>query len=503
MFGGHARGYLSIGPTNVPLLGGLVLISCRGRVLIGWGRGWLARSPEPIPPPQATTSLRSDRFRPDRVAESGQRGTFVKSLARSLQTVLLSVLGALVLATGARAGALGGVASAALDALLVVVGDPGSCPQASTCSKARISFEKARALQGDSSRALSEVAKGIGLLEKAGLVSGPLGDAVQALAAAMNGEVAMHHDLATDQVEQLCSSVRSAALKKFVKPEVELQRAQALLSGGAWSLGLKSLSKAEKGLDSGERTTLAQAARCRPKPCVGGGYVAFTPGPPGNPSLTLIPIDKGTNACFQIDGLLELAGTICFAFQSLSRFAFAGDLASSDETVSLNGTSTLTSCTDSAGWVRVSKVALSLSARSPELGSGRGRASFSAMPPTVSFLGSLLPVPPGALELRVGDVMEEPQVHLAARVISLSASATCSARHEVVAIEPVSVLAGVFTAARVDSTVSCDAVVDGEIESSVLTATTWLASEVGQVRVEVEEDGSPLIALELSSYQIP
>ncbi len=77
-------------------------------------------------------------------------------------------------------------------------------------------------------------------------------------------------------------------------------------------------------------------------------------------------------------------------------------------------------------------------------------------------------------------------------------SEICSGVAEVTAIETIGVPAGSFTAARVEETVDCTEDFKGR---GVIT--TWIASEVGMVRMEVRVGGSIEESFELTSFEIP
>jgi hypothetical protein len=394
--------------------------------------------------------------------------------------------------------------ASALDGLSLTLASP-SCTHRVCPSGARhVAAALAAARKGQLTRALSTSAGAVAALERAHLVTGDLAAWVQELAGASDEAAAVEADFLDELLLDLCSSVRTAARKAKVRPDASLTRAREQVNAQLWSAALRSYSSALGSYASTIQSAQNGLARCRPRPCRTDDFVSFVPGLPQNPALGLVPPDRGTRLCYSDAVLGETEGTVCVGFTGLTTLTIDGEISSPDlgGTARLSGRASVTSCTDSRGWVRIERSTQSLTLRANGR-TARLPISFSCRPPTVSFLSVLLPSPPSALEMRVGDRMSEPALQCVLRVLNIPARADCTAFHEVAAIEDVTVPAGTFEAVRIDSDIVCETEVDGFTETTSQQTSTWLASELGQVKVEVREDGNTLVDLELTSFQLP
>lgn len=310
---------------------------------------------------------------------------------------------------------------------------------------------------------------------------------------------------------ELCSAFRTKLEKKQSKADQLLAVAATLRSDGQRSLALKFVGKAIKLYERLEKRADRLATRPCPPPKCGRGcpteHSTFEPG--GTNCVDLAPIPPGMRLCYDtvidasdLGATLELRGPICyqFGFAPGGRIALDGSLdpGGAFEPLDVSGTIQTTACNDSLGFARVSKVVQSIVLRSPELGRAKLTSNVNACPPTMTLLGGLLPVPPSAQGFCEGDAITEDGVFIKASVSGVGSERSNNfVRHDVTGIEAVDVPVGSFMAARVETTIRTEARIGGRLETANFSLTSWLASEVGAVRVIVREEGATIVTMEL------
>jgi len=421
----------------------------------------------------------------------------------NLALLLLAALCLTILASATPSRADDTPLRQALVALARLVEDPTPCGSDRKCQgvyrKAFTALEAAEGDlgQGDVESGLSGAAKGLSGLEKSGHAVGELSLRISALVDAADVAMSSRRDATQQVIDGLCSSARCAATEKLAKPDDQLRIAREARAAGQWSLALRSYGAALRGYASVEEGADKLRAECNPPACSSNEFVHFTPGS-GTQVLELAAPDVGTSTCYGVSSDFDVEGRLCVLHTDRGT-SYWGTLESSNIDVTLSGTASVDACIDSANWVRAKSIQLSLMLAADGMGRRKMSASVSATPPTVSFFGGLLPTSPSALQLRAGDRMEERDVILE----SSGLTQVCdSVVHRVVAIENVRVMAGTFRAARIQTSASCRVVMDGDEIDLSIEATTWVASEVGQVLVQADIDGN-YVRYELESMGIP
>jgi hypothetical protein len=146
--------------------------------------------------------------------------------------------------------------------------------------------------------------------------------------------------------------------------------------------------------------------------------------------------------------------------------------------------------------VRIASDADSLLVRSPSAVERRV-ALLRAVPAPVTSLASLFPVAPIGRTPRVGDRITQSDV--AVRGLILPGGATdlrCDFSHEVAALETAVVPAGSFESVRIESSARCGG-------QDRFQMTSWLASEVGTVRLQVRSGSVTSVELALRCWEAP
>lgn len=399
----------------------------------------------------------------------------------------------------------------AIESLRDQASSPSACSVARSCQSAVRTLDSALlGLCQQRSRALSQLGAAVQGLERAGLLagSGALRSAVESAVDEASELVGDEREDVLESVSELCSGVRLTLRRGFAKAESSFALAQAQLGSGSWSLALRSLAAAVSGYESGEKRIASSALRCRPRACPLTGpiqYTVFTPGAPGNDALPLVLPDNGTVARYELtgdalDGIGGFDGTLALRFDALLRARITGGLDFPDlgGSLALTGTFSTTPCLDGHGWVHYASVSELLTLRAQR--SAQLRGSARATPPAVSLPPTVfLPAVPAALVLRVGDEVSEPSVLLDLSIDGSRGSADCAASHRVVDVEEVSVPAGTFEAARVESSWHCISP-DGPLDGS---AVAWIASEVGLVEYHFTSAQTGLWDYELACLEVP
>jgi hypothetical protein len=308
-----------------------------------------------------------------------------------------------------------------------------------------------------------------------------------------------------EALADLCEAFRARLAKNQANADEALASAELAAESDDFDASLKSLGKALKLYEG----LLRSAERLLPRPCPpprgNCPSSGFTPAPEGAPCLDIAPVAPGSRLCYDVVVSIlgvEADGNVCYNFESPSSMAVDGHLDILGADVDLFGTLTVKACNDANGFARVSSMSQNLTFNSVETGRVRAKASLKAKPATLTLLGSLLPVPPSALKLCEGDTVVETDVVVSGSVSGFGGSrSSYEATHEVVAIADVTVPAGTFRAAQIRSVVSGEEVIDGELVQSDFTIDTWIAPEVGQVKVEVT--GSATIRMTLEEATLP
>lgn len=398
----------------------------------------------------------------------------------------------------------------ALDAIVAHLQDPANCAVGAPCAKPFASAVRTllgvNALldQGKLDQAIQRTTNPIAQLVRAGLVSarGGLEPLVRALVDAAEACVTPLEAGLGGKLDGLCSSQQAPIETSKTRADTSLAAARVLHDAGQWSPALKEYAKLVKSYaDLGKRADGAQP-RCRPRACTTSDFVDFQAG--AGECRTLVAPDKGTELCYHVVEP-DVDGSFCFDYTGLDRGAFACSIVFEGSACTCNGNFSTSSCTDSEGWIRVSQVNQSLSLRCPDLGPGtaRGSASLRLAPPSVSFFGALLPVPPAALELCVGDQMLEDAVALVGQFFGSRVTGECASTHRVVALEMVDVPAGVIPAVRIESDDVCETIQEGQAVTDTSTVTTWVASRIGFVRLTASFGDGGSTEFELTSYSLP
>lgn len=380
-------------------------------------------------------------------------------------------------------------------AALVRALDTAACGADRKCAGA---FRKARASFGAAERALAaedlkrlvaSVVKGAAVLEKAGHVPAEL----PALVAVSDEGVGGLRESAVAALRELCPSARCRARDSLAAPDADRSAAHEAAAAGQWSLALRYSGAAALAYSAAADNAGELSASCGPPACRSSEFVHFTPG--NGESIELLPPDAGSSACFAVD-IHPLDGELCTTYTGGGHSELWGTLGARGIEIDIVGGASVAACTDSAGWARVARVGFSATLSGEDIGRQRASASVTAKPPTVSFFGGLLPNAPSALRLRVGDRMVERNVAL--KLSPMKATQVCdSVTHEVVAIETLRVEAGSFRTARIRSFGDCQVRVRDESEDVSFEATTWVASEVGQVLIDTDSARYELVSFSL------
>ena len=354
---------------------------------------------------------------------------------------------------------------------------------------------------GQASRALSSAAQAVQQLERAGLVSlpnAPLhGFAEQIVDAAATAVEAARDELDAD-VARLCASVRSQQGRSLDQVDQRLARADLTRTNGSASAALRELWRALQGVESVKKSIASAAARCWSQACWGRDG-AFRAGAAGNPSLELVPADRGSVAVYRFASggtarFGNASGTLRLVRRGVSGARATGELLTSvaPGPVFVDGDLSTQACLDSYGWLAHAKVAERFQIQNAL----RGRMSLTSnllLVPGVRGLPAtlLLPVVPQAARLRVGD--ESSQFSgFEGTIGSMRVEDSCFASHRVTAIEELRVEAGSFETARVDSSLRCAVGASADW-------TTWVASEIGFARFEMRTAQS-VVSLELGCF---
>ena len=390
---------------------------------------------------------------------------------------------------------------AAIDALRDAAWTAG-CAAARACAPALASLDQAfdASCAGDASRALAQSARAAQRLERAGLAAppGPLSDSLWDLVdASEEGAAGAHGDLDA-ALARVCNGSRTQASQGQARIETALERARAAVEAGSAASALREFAIALGLIDAAAQRAEEAAARCWPRRCRGADPAVFRPGAAGNASLEIAPVDRATALWYriagdEIPGLGDLIGTLTLGHQGLSQARLNGVIYSSllPSHFVWQGSFSAETCVDANGWARYAAVSERVELRSPSGGS-REMSSSRALSPAAPGLppAVLVPAVPQARVLRVGDEIELPRFALGGSVGGERVREECASSHRVVAIEEVEVQAGLerpraFETARIESSLRCgdDAPVDW---------TTWLASGVGLVRLEVHDGASTL-----------
>jgi hypothetical protein len=355
-------------------------------------------------------------------------------------------------------------------------------------------------------RALTKAVTAVKRLERAHLDDDPaIGLRIEQLIGATAELVADSRDEADAALDELCSSRRISVSRKLRSPERQVVLfEQATIR----SHQLTRLRLALKGFDGTESSAEKSKARCRLRACSArdsGGE--FTAGDPANPSLELIPPDKGTLLDFDFmieEGTSGMSGEVRLTYGSLTSVGVEAD-ATADlpglptTHIEVEGKLGLSGCTDPQGWTRLRSLTERVRVFFPEL-DGRVRSSMivRAAPPTPALYWTLSPFHAGALELRVGDQLVQSNVEITDKTSGEpTEKETCSATYRVIGIENVTVGLEDLPAARIEMTTICE----GEVNPS--TTTTWLASRLGQVKVQATDGEGGALDLRLVCYEEP
>ncbi len=424
--------------------------------------------------------------------------------------VLLAVPALLALAVAAPAAASQAALRAACENLADYVANPANCTPGDPCEKVFPKLAKAlgkakSSLDGDRvDAALKALGGAIAALQKAGLVAGQLQTLVQAVVDAADscaGDAAMEIE---DRKADLCPKPLEGVRKKEARPAAALAAARAHRAAQEWPDAMKDYAAALKGYAGLDKIADKGPERpCPPegvKACRDDTPVLFTPGP-GTECEEVRSPPSGTQLCYDAGtgtGGAGLDGEFCFLSGKPNSFKLSCDVSldipgAGVFACTCSGRASAKPCLDSAGWLRIAKLGEKLKLTCPGAGSVSVAVSGSFSPPTVSFAGGLLPLPPGGVEFCVGDVMSEQNVDTRIKVSAGGQSApvagTCSLQHTVEALEPRSVPAGLFDSVRIRSTGSCTFVVDGFQEVSNTDCTAWIADGVGLVSQDCTVDG--------------
>jgi len=355
------------------------------------------------------------------------------------------------------------------------------------------------------SNALNKVRSGLMQLERAGLGVGAIGQAIEDLVAAVTARVEDSQAGAEDAIDALCSGQRVSTARRLTAP---LKQVDAAALATTAAQRLLKLRIALGGFDSAQLAAEKARARCQPRACKPDGTVVFTPGDPSNPAFELIAADKGTVLDYElVSGELagiDVSGDIRITYQGLTRFGILAelDIPFFGDVAEVKGSASFNACTDEAGWIRMSNLSerLSIFLRGLRRRAG-GSLTVASKPPALSLISTLFPLPPGALVLRVGDRVEQSGLDLMLRLSGEpSLRLTCNLAHEVEAIENVMVGSESVPTARIGSSMGCAEA--GSVPTETQYMTTWIASRIGEVRAELQDDGVD-IEIALSCYELP
>jgi len=399
---------------------------------------------------------------------------------------------ALAVPAGSRAG--NAEVEASVLVLRAAVADPLACAGL-LCPRVLPVLDRSLAafLAQRPALAVSYAMSAISLLERWSLVSGALEAPIAEVVTRTRERVLEAKGESSGKIAGLCSGVRPVARRYLLAPERYLTLADTQLANGKSSLALRYLGGALTSFDAATRVAGLFAARCRPRVCPGNAAPGFTPGDPANDSLALIPPDRGTLVDYEVSDLEDPAeGRVRLIFLGLSAYRTRQliDVGGLGE-LRIDTTTTIGACSDAAGWVRRSSLAESALMRHVASGQyQRGTLSVRAVPAASVIESAAFTLPPQAAMLRVGDRLEETNIVLTGRFLPGGVfSLHCNLVHEVAAIETVTVPAGDFEAARIESRVDCYDV----FQNDVSLATTWVASEVGEIKSESRNGAGTLL----------
>jgi hypothetical protein len=372
-----------------------------------------------------------------------------------------------------------------------------SCARAT--SEIQAAFESACEDDANDLPALARTARSVKTLAGARLPAETnelLLGALESLVAASGDLVAEAADAAEEAIAGLCTSARQGVARTLERAERGVDQAALDAGRGAWASALSRLSRAADEFLSVAGSAATAALRCHPRACRANAAFHFEAGASGNSALALVPPDRGTLAVYRVSASEEpsssASGTLRLAYDGLSRAKIASRLASGGQTVDLAGTFSSSACLDGNGWYRLSSISETLRASN----GARGGGSLHLTPPGVAVppLG-LVPVVPQAASMRVGDRIAESDFAVAVAGNRRAPPLLCSGEHRVVAVEDLEVEAGTFPAARVESFVACPG-------GPEVDWTSWLASGVGFVRVELR-DADSYVEYELACVETP
>jgi hypothetical protein len=343
--------------------------------------------------------------------------------------------------------------------------------------------------RGRPDRAMRAVARVLQSLERLGLLDTPEGCAdpcpQEVFARAMSRLVAAAdahaRELGTSYgmiLERVCTDYRARPQSIASMAIEQLDAAQAEAATNAIA-SAASYAAAITQLDAAIRAAASAREKCLPRRCPAFETDGFSAGE--GESIILLPPAKGSTACYRrVEGFIgpQHETRSCLTHRSPTSSSIVARTIGFDGSADLVGSWRMRSCIDSRGWLRTSSHAIHLVVRngSPRLLTG----SIAYSPPGDSFLVNWASrfVHPGLwlTEATVGDRLEATDDRSIRRSSGAVVQGACShepvsVRHEVVGIEDVSVAAGTFRAARIESSIECS--------SHSTTTTTWIASGVG------------------------